>query len=85
MYQTKDVGLTFLRDEEMNKEINVTIISDTSLASEYDLKSRGGSLIWLGRNLFYGFSKKSTIVCDSFAEAKLDAVNTEEKIVSYTY
>lgn len=74
------MSLTFTRDEEMNKLVNITIISNASLATEYDLKSRGGALIWIGRNLFHGFSKKLSFVCESSAEAELDAINTAEKL-----
>lgn len=56
------------------------MISDASLASEYDLKSRCGALIWLKNNFFHGFSKKSSILCTSSAETELDTINQAEKI-----
>lgn len=34
----------------------------------------------MGNNYFHGFSKKSSIICDSSAEAELDAINTTEKL-----
>lgn len=69
--------MVFTRNVENNSDI--TVMTDASLATEYDLKSRVGDLIWLGKNFFYGFSKKSTIVCDSSCESELDALNTGNK------
>lgn len=80
VYNTRNLGLTFTRDETMTKDITITIITDASLATEYDLKSRGGVIIWIGNNMIDAFSKKSTIICDSSAEAELDALNTAEKL-----
>ncbi|KAK5961308.1 uncharacterized protein PWA37_001160 [Arxiozyma heterogenica] len=79
VYKTQDTKTVFKREEVENIS-NITVISDASLASEFDLKSRCGALIWLGNNFFHGFSKKSSILCTSSAEAELDAINQAEKI-----
>lgn len=79
VYNTKNLRTEFFR-ESFGKCLDITVISDASLASEYDLKSRSGGLIWIGNNFFYGFSKKSSIICTSSAEAELDAINTADKI-----
>ena len=79
VYTTKDMKIVFRREEYKNL-LNITVISDASLASEFDLKSRCGALIWIGNNFFHGFSKKSSILCSSSAEAELDAINYAEKI-----
>ena len=73
MVRTKDYQITLNRDK--NKENKLVVATDASLATEFDLKSRIGGLIWYGNNLIYGFSKKSTIICDSSTEAEIDALN----------
>ena len=45
------------------------VTAEASLATEFDMKSRIAGLIWFGDNLLYGFSKKSTLFCDSSTEA----------------
>ena len=79
VYSTRDVEMTFQR-EHINNNYTITVVCDASLASEYDLKSRAGGIIWLGSNFFHGFSKKSSIICESSAEAELDAINTGDKL-----
>lgn len=64
---TKALCLTFLCDENMNKQIDIAVISDASRTTEYNLRSRGEVIIWIGKNLFQGFSKKSSIICETFA------------------
>ncbi|CCK73020.1 Ty1/Copia family ribonuclease HI KNAG_0M01670 [Huiozyma naganishii CBS 8797] len=81
LFGTKTLGMTFKRD--VNKALNITVVSDASWNTEFDLKSRAGAAIWLENNFFYGFSKKSTIVCDSSAESELDALNMAEKIALF--
>ena len=56
--------------------------TDASLATEFDMKSRIAGLIWFGDNLLYGFSKKSTLICDSSTEAEIDALNFSAKLAN---
>ena len=46
------------------------------------MKSRIAALIWFGDNLIYGFSKKSTLICDSSTEAEIDALNFSVEIAN---
>lgn len=80
LYTNKEIKMKFTRERNNNNNYKITVVSDASLATEFDLKSRAGAIIWLGNNYFHGFSKKSSIVCESSAEAELDALNTGEKI-----
>ena len=73
MVRTKDCQITLNRDK--NKQNRLVVATDASLATGFDLKSRIGGLILYGNNLIYGFSKKSTIICDSSTEAEIDALN----------
>lgn len=59
---------------------SISVVSDASLATEFDIKSRARAIVLPGNKLFHGFSKKSTIICEPSAEAELDALNTGEKI-----
>ena len=76
VYDTRDIGITLKRDDK--NSLDITVITDASLGSEFDLKSRLGVIIWIGNNFYDGFSKKSTIVCRSSAEAELDALTMGE-------
>ena len=78
--RTKDYQITLNRDR--NKENKLVVATDASLATEFDLKSRIRGLIWYGNNLIYGFSKKSTIICDSSTEAEIDALNFGTKFAN---
>ncbi|GMM54761.1 hypothetical protein DAKH74_013770 [Maudiozyma humilis] len=49
----------------------ITVITDASLSSEYDRKSRIGTHIWYGNNILYSYSKKTSITCDSASESEL--------------
>ena len=60
----------------------LTVAADASLATEFDMKSRIAALIWFGDNLIYGFSKKSTLICDSSTEAEIDALNFSVEIAN---
>lgn len=77
IYTTKHYPIIFRRE---NPKQSIYMMCDASLGTEYDLKSRSGGLVWYGNNLITGFSKKSAFVCDSPAEAELDAMKKVEKL-----
>lgn len=72
IYDTRDIK----RNEE--NELDITVITGASLGSDFDLKSQLGIIVWIGKNFYDGFSKKSAIVCRSSAEAELDALTMGE-------
>ncbi|CCH61730.1 hypothetical protein TBLA_0F01880 [Henningerozyma blattae CBS 6284] len=77
-YVKRDLNVVMKREKKQPDEI--TVITDASLGSEYDVKSRIGGIIWFGNTFMFGFSNKSSIVCDSSAECELDALNKGEKL-----
>ncbi|CCH59650.1 hypothetical protein TBLA_0B08350 [Henningerozyma blattae CBS 6284] len=78
-YVKRDLNVVIKREKKQPDEI--TVITDASLGSEYDVKSRIGGIIWFGNTFMFGFfKKKSSIVCDSSAECELDALNKGEKL-----
>ena len=77
VYQTKDRPLIFRREK---KPKGITVFTDSSHATEYDLLSRHGYLVFYGRNLIGYGSKKSTIACASSSTAELDALKVGEEV-----
>ena len=61
----------------------LTVAADASLATEFDMKSRIADLIWYDDNLVFGFSKKSTLICDPSTEAEIDALNSAPQMPIY--
>ena len=53
--RTRDYEITLRRGKIQANTL--TVVTDASLATEFDMKSRIAGLIWLGDNLLYGFSK----------------------------
>ena len=66
VYQTKDRPLIFRREKQPR---GITVFTDSSHATEYDLLSRHGYLEFYGRNLIGYGSRKSTIACASSSAA----------------
>ncbi|CCH59369.1 hypothetical protein TBLA_0B05400 [Henningerozyma blattae CBS 6284] len=77
-YVKRDLNVVMKREKKQPDEI--TVITDASLGSEYDVTSRIGGIIWFGNTFMFGFSNKPSIVCDSSAECELDALNKGEKL-----
>lgn len=57
----------------------ITMMTDASLGSEYDKKSRIGTHIWYGTNILYSYSKKTSITCDSASESELYGLSNGSK------
>ena len=77
LYWTKDRPLIFRREK---KPRGITVFTDSSHATEYDLLSRHGYLVFYGRNLIGYGSRKSTIACASSSTAELDALKVGEEV-----
>ena len=77
VYQTKDRPLIFRREK---KPRGITVFTDSSHATEYDLLSRHGYLVFYGRNLIGYGSRKSTIACASSSTAELDTLKVGEEV-----
>ena len=78
--RTRNYEITLKRGKTQTNTL--TVATDASLATEFDMKSRIAGLIWFGDNLLYGFSKKSTLICDSSTEAEIDALNFSAKLAN---
>ena len=78
--RTRDYEMTLRRVKIQTNTL--TVAADASLATEFDMKSRIAGLIWFGDNLIYGFSKKSTLICDSSTEVEIGALNFSVKIAN---
>lgn len=70
VYDTINSGITLKRDNK--NRLDITVITDASLESEFESKSRLGVILWVGKNFYNGFFKKSTIVCKSSVESELN-------------
>jgi len=69
---SKDLQLTFNRETE--KEPSIVVLTDASLGSEYDNKSRIGIMVWFGNNLYKVISRATSSIRVSSTEAELDAM-----------
>ncbi|EDO15227.1 Tkp4 protein [Vanderwaltozyma polyspora DSM 70294] len=72
LFTTKNQKLIYLR-ENGSKPI-IEIITDASLGTEWDHKSRIGVMVWYGRNLYKVISRATTSIRESSTEAELDAI-----------
>ncbi|CCE64754.1 hypothetical protein TPHA_0I02520 [Tetrapisispora phaffii CBS 4417] len=81
IFQTKSEKLVFTRETTDNPAI--TLLSDASLGTEHDMKSRMGIMLWYGENLYKVISRASSAVRNSSTEAELDAIYEGSKEAYY--
>ncbi|EDO14972.1 Tkp4 protein, partial [Vanderwaltozyma polyspora DSM 70294] len=72
LFTTKDRKLIYRRETGSKPKIN--IVTDASLGTEWDYKSRIGIMVWYGRNLYKVISRATTSIRVSSTEAELDAI-----------